>query len=114
MAKADTSKEIKGRLSCFWQPSFFVPAAGSHLEELDMSDKTQPPLDWSATEDGPDVSIHLNAAQNIAGTLMAIDGHKNLDSLPEGAVCTLMIMLERELSAAERILENGHLRGGAS
>ena len=73
-----------------------------------------PPLDWSATEDGPDVSIHLNAAQNIAGTLMAIDGHKNLDSLPEGAVCTLMIMIERELSAAERILENGHLRGGAS
>ena len=79
-----------------------------------MSDKTRPPLGWSATEDGPDVSIHLDAAQKIAGSLMAIDGQKVLDSLPEGAVCTFMIMLERELSAAKRILENGDLQGGAS
>ena len=79
-----------------------------------MSDKTRPPLGWSATEGGPDVSIHLDAAQKIAGSLMAIDGQKVLDSLPEGAVCTFMIMLERELSAAKRILENGDLQGGAS
>ena len=79
-----------------------------------MSDKTRPPLGWSETEGGPDVSIHLDAAQKIAGSLMAIDGQKALDSLPEGAVCTFMIMLERELSAAKRILENGDLQGGAS
>ncbi|MCH7509912.1 MAG: hypothetical protein IIB68_08725 [Proteobacteria bacterium] len=79
-----------------------------------MSNKTQSPLGWSATEGGPDVSIHLDAAQKIAGTLMTIDGLKHLDALPEGAVCTFMIMLERELSAAWRILENGDLQGGAS
>lgn len=79
-----------------------------------MTDKTRPPLGWSATEHGPDVSIHLNAAQNIAGSLMAIDGLKDLDALPDGAVCTFMIMLERELSAVKRILENGHLQGGTS
>lgn len=79
-----------------------------------MRDKTRSPLGWSATKNGPDVSIHLNAAQNIAGSLMAIDGQNVLDSLPEGAVCTFMIMLERELSAAKRILENGHLQGDAS
>ena len=79
-----------------------------------MRDKTRTPLGWSATEGGPDVSIHLNAAQNIAGSLMAIDGQKVLDSLPEGAVCTFMIMLERELSAVKCILENGDLQGGES
>ena len=79
-----------------------------------MSNKTRTPLGWSATEGGPDVSIHLDAAQKIAGSLMAIDGQKMLDSLPEGAVCTFMIMLERELSAVKCILENGDLRGGES
>ncbi len=79
-----------------------------------MNDKTRPPLGWSVTEGGPDVSVHLNAAQKIAGTLMAIDGNNILDALPEGAVCTFMVMLERELSAAARILENGDLQGGAS
>ena len=79
-----------------------------------MSNKTRTPLGWSATEGGPDVSIHLNAAQTIAGSLMAIDGNNILDALPEGAVCMFMVMLERELSAATCILENGDLQGGAS
>ena len=64
------------------------------------------PLSW--TGDGcADVSIHLDNARKIAGTLMSIDGVKHLDSLPEGAVCALMFMLEKELSAAESILEQG-------
>ena len=79
-----------------------------------MSNKTPSPLGWSATEGGPDVSIHLDAARKIAGSLMAIDGNNMLDALPEGAVCTFMIMLERELSTAKCILENGDLQGGES
>ena len=73
----------------------------------------RPPLGWQATEDGPDVSTHLYAARNVANTLMTIDGLKHLDSLPEGAVCTLMVMLENELSAVESILENHDAQGGA-
>lgn len=65
-----------------------------------MRDNTTSPLGWSATEDGPDVSVHLDAVKNIAGSLVAIDGQNVLDSLPDGAVCTFMIMLERELAAA--------------
>ena len=79
-----------------------------------MSNKTRSPLGWSATEGGPDVSVHLDAAQKIAGSLMAIDGNNILDALPEGAVCTFMVLLERELSAAKCILENGDLQGGES
>ena len=79
-----------------------------------MSNKSRQPLGWQATSDGPDVGVHLNAARNVAGTLMVIDGLKNLDSLPGGAVCTLMIMLENELSAVESILENRDAQGGES
>ncbi len=78
-----------------------------------MSNKSRQPLGWQATKDGPDVGVHLSAARNVAGTLMAIDGLKDLDSLPEGAVCTLMVMLENELSAAESILKNHQVQGGA-
>ncbi len=66
----------------------------------------RPPLGWQANDDGPDVGAHLNAVRTVAGTLMAIDGLKDLDSLPEGAVCTLMVMLDHELTAAESILED--------
>ena len=65
------------------------------------------PLGWQATKDGPDVGVHLHAARKVAGTLMTVDGLKHLDSLPEGAVCTLMIMLDRELQAVTDILEQG-------
>lgn len=65
------------------------------------------PLGWSATECGPDVDVHIATARKVAGTLMAIDGQRQLDSLPTGAVCTLMIMLDRELQAATDILEKG-------
>lgn len=64
------------------------------------------PLGWSG-DDCADVSTHLDNARKVAGTLMAIDGLKNLDALPAGAVCTLMIMLDKELSAAIEILEQG-------
>ena len=72
-----------------------------------MSNQSRQPLAWSATDCGPDVGSHLNAARDVAGTLMAIDGLKDLDSLPEGAVCTLMVMLDRELLAAAETLEQG-------
>ena len=45
---------------------------------------------------------------------MVIGGLNDLDSLPEGAVCTLMIMLENELTGAESILDNGQGEGGES
>ena len=74
-------------------------------EELpDLTDRS--PLGW--TGDGcADVSIHLDNARKVAGTLMSIDGVNHLDSLPEGAVCVLMFMLDEELSAVESILEQG-------
>ena len=79
-----------------------------------MSNKSRYPLGWSATADGPDVSLHLHNARQVAGTLMTIDGLKHLDALPAGAVCTLMVMLENELSAAESILENHDEQGRPS
>ena len=79
-----------------------------------MNNKSQAPLAWSATDCGPDVGVHLHAARNVAGSIMAIDGVGHLDSLPPGAVCTLMVMLRNELSAAESILENHDAQGGES
>ncbi len=70
-----------------------------------MSNKS--PLGWSATEYGLDVGVHLSNARNVAGTLMAVDGLKDLDSLPDGAVCTLMTMLDKELLEAIEILKQG-------
>ena len=79
-----------------------------------MSNKSRGPLAWQAPEDDFDVEYHLITARNIAGSVMAIDGLKDLDSLPEGAVCTLMALLERELNAVESILENHDAQGGES
>ena len=67
----------------------------------------RPPIGWQETKNGPDVSVHLNAARDVAGTIMAVDGIKHLDSLPDGAVCTLMVMLDKELQAAIEILKYG-------
>ena len=69
----------------------------------------RPPIGRQETKNGPDVSVHLNAARDVAGTVMTIDGSHpgDLEALPAGAVCTLMIMLDRELQAAIEILEYG-------
>lgn len=64
------------------------------------------PLSWTG-DNCADVSTHLDNARNVAGTLMAVDGLKDLDSLPDGAVCTLMIMLDKELREAIEILKQG-------
>ena len=67
------------------------------------------PLAW--TDDGcADVSTHLSNAKSVAGTLMAIDGRNDLDALSEGAVCTLMIMLDQEIDAAIEIFEQGGVK----
>lgn len=67
------------------------------------------PLGWS-DETCADVSIYLDRVETIAGMLMAIDGQELLDSLPDGTVCLMMILLDRELQAATDILD----KGGAS
>ena len=66
------------------------------------------PLSWT-DDDRADVGSHLSNARNVAGTLIAIDGSHlgDLEALPPGAVCTLMIMLARELRAVTEILEQG-------
>ena len=64
------------------------------------------PLGWSG-DDCADVGTHLDNARKVAGTLMAVDGIKNIDSLPDGAVCTLMVMLDKELLEATEILKQG-------
>ncbi len=84
---------------------------------MDQNKRDNHPLGWAATSNDPDVSAHLDSARTVADTLMTIDGLNNLDSLPDGAVCTLMIMLTREIQKAEEVLENGNLfneDGGAS
>ena len=69
----------------------------------------RPSIGWQEHKNGPDVSTHLNAARDVAGTIMAIDGiHPgDLEALPDGAVCTLMVMLDRELQAVIEILGYG-------
>ncbi len=84
---------------------------------MDQNKRDNDPLGWAATSNDPDVSAHLDNARKVADTLLAIDGLNDLDSLPEGAVCTLMSMLTQEIQKAEEVLENGNLfneDGGAS
>ncbi len=64
------------------------------------------PLGWTG-EGCADVSLHLDNARKVAGTLMVVDGLKDLDALPQGAVCALMIMLDKELLEAIEILKQG-------
>ena len=45
----------------------------------DSTDR-RPPLVWCDTEDDSDVSVHLGNARSIAGMLIAVDGHHNLDT----------------------------------
>ena len=72
----------------------------------DSTDR-RPPLVWCDTEDDSDVSVHLGNARSIAGMLIAVDGHHNLDTLPQGSVCTLMCLLDQELKTIHEILEQG-------
>ena len=72
-----------------------------------MTDHQRSPLGWTAGKYGPDVLAHLNNAKMLSDILMSVDGHKNLGTLPEDAVCTLTIMISQEISAANQILEQG-------
>jgi len=78
-----------------------------------MSDVEQPktangsPPAWSASELGPDVSLHLDTAQKIATTVSCIDGEGRLEYLTPGSVGAWMFALERELQTVSDILEQG-------
>ncbi len=74
------------------------------------------PLAWSPTECSPDASSHLNNAQVLAQSIVAIEGQDYADSLPSGIICTMAWLLGEELDKLDDILTKGHLyaQGGAS
>ena len=56
--------------------------------ETNSSPKANP-LGWTATELGPDVSVHMDTAQRLLSMLVAIDGTGNLSVIPDGSVSAL-------------------------
>ena len=74
------------------------------------------PLGWSPTKSSPDASSHLDNAQVLAHSIVAIEGQGYADSLPHGIICSMAWLLGEELDKLEDILTEGHLyaQGGAS
>ncbi len=78
--------------------------------------RNRPPLGWAASRRSPDVSLLMHKAKTLTGALVAIDGQRRTDSIPDGLLCETAVTISETLSSIDEILDSGDLyaEGGVS